>query len=86
MIENANAVIAIELLTSAQGCDFLAPLRSSAQLEAVRVLTRASIPRLENDRQMNLDIERALNLIRSGSITGTIEQELPSIETPVRIA
>ncbi|CAN5364249.1 histidine ammonia-lyase [soil metagenome] len=86
MIENANAVIAIELLTAAQGCDFLAPLRSSARLEAVRTLTRESIPRLENDRQMNLDIERALDLIRSGAISGIVDQALPSIETSVRFA
>ncbi|MGH2549866.1 MAG: histidine ammonia-lyase, partial [Thermomicrobiales bacterium] len=86
MIENANAVIAIELLTAAQGCDFLAPLRSSAQLEAVRALTRESIPHLEDDRQMSLDIERALDLIRSRAICGVVEQVLPSIETPVRFA
>jgi histidine ammonia-lyase len=36
MIENAGAVIAIELLAAAQGCDFHAPLTSSAPLEAVR--------------------------------------------------
>lgn len=86
MIENANAVIAIELLTGNQGCDFLAPLRSSSPLEAVRALTRASIPHLENDRQMSLDIELALDLIRGGAIIESVQQELPPIDTPVRIA
>lgn len=36
MAENAAHVIGIELLAAAQGCDFHAPLRSSAALEAAR--------------------------------------------------
>ena len=36
MAENAGAVIGIELLAAAQGCDFHAPLQSSPPLEAVR--------------------------------------------------
>ena len=35
MIENALAVVAIELLAAAQGCDFHAPLHSSPALERV---------------------------------------------------
>jgi histidine ammonia-lyase len=37
MAENAAAVVAIELLSAAQGCDFHAPLASSPPLEAARV-------------------------------------------------
>ncbi len=36
MVENAVAVVGIELLAAAQGCDFHAPLASSAPLEAVQ--------------------------------------------------
>ena len=36
MAENAANVVAIELMAAAQGCDFHAPLRSSAPLERVR--------------------------------------------------
>ncbi len=42
MAENAMAVIGIELLAAAQGCDFHAPLASSPPLEAVRALLRAT--------------------------------------------
>ena len=38
MAENAAAVVGIELLAAAQGCDFHAPLSSSPPLEAVRAL------------------------------------------------
>ena len=44
------AVLGIELLAAAQGCDFHAPLRSSAALEAVRALTRSRVPHLSDDR------------------------------------
>ena len=46
------AVIGIELLAAAQGCDFHAPLKSSAMLEKVRALVRAEVPHLEEDREM----------------------------------
>src|SRR6202522_2108385 len=41
MADNVAAVLAIELLAAAQGCDFLRPLTSSPPLEAVRALLRA---------------------------------------------
>ena len=43
MTSNAAGVIGIELLAAAQGCDFHAPLTSSAPLESVRALLRAQV-------------------------------------------
>ena len=68
MAENAFAVVAIELLAAAQGCEFHAPLRSSAPLEAVRAALRAEVPALEDDRHLHPDIEAAIGLVRSGAI------------------
>jgi histidine ammonia-lyase len=67
MIENATAVIGIELLAAAQGCDFHAPLASSAALEAVRRLVRAEVPHLDNDRHFHPDMEKAIAMVRSGA-------------------
>ena len=50
MADNAAGVVAIELLAAAQGCDFFAPMLSSPALEAVRVLVRQAVPRLNEDR------------------------------------
>ncbi|QUS37804.1 histidine ammonia-lyase [Tardiphaga alba] len=72
MVENAFAVIAIELLAAAQGCDFHAPLTSSAPLEAVRQRIRADIAHLDDDRYFHADIEKALALVRSGAVTGSV--------------
>ena len=68
MVENAVGVIGIELLAAAQGCDFHAPLTSSAALEAARALLRAEVPRLEDDRHMHPDMAAAIGLVRSGAV------------------
>lgn len=73
MAETANAVIAIELLAAAQACDFLAPLTSSAPLEAVRKRLRAEVPRLEDDRYFHPDIQKALHLVRSGALADAVK-------------
>src|SRR5271168_962294 len=57
MAKNADAVVAIELLAAAQGCDFHAPLKSSAALEAVRALLRAQVPHLTDDRHFHPDMQ-----------------------------
>jgi histidine ammonia-lyase len=68
MATNVDHVLAIELLAGAQGCDFHAPLKSSAPLEAVRRLLRAQVPTLDHDRHMAPDIEAAATLIRSPAL------------------
>nr|MBA3446442.1 histidine ammonia-lyase [Pseudaminobacter sp.] len=68
MVENATAVIGIELLAAAQGCDFHQPLASSAPLEAVRKTIRAEVPHLDNDRHFHPDMEAAIALVRGGSV------------------
>jgi histidine ammonia-lyase len=68
MVRNATAVIGIELMTAAQGCDFLEPLRSSVPLEAVRKLVRTRIESLGPDRYLHPDLEAACQLVRSGAV------------------
>jgi histidine ammonia-lyase len=68
MAENVGGVLAIELLAAAQGCDFHAPLRSSAPLEAVRALVRSKVPHLSDDRHFQPDIAAAIALVRSGAV------------------
>jgi histidine ammonia-lyase len=68
MVENAKAVIGIELLAAAQGCDFHAPLASSPALEAVRATLRAEIPHLVDDRHFHPDIQAAIRMVSSGEV------------------
>ena len=79
MAENASAVIGIELLAAAQGCDFHAPLQSSAPLEAVRRLIRSEVPHLDQDRHFHPDMESAIALVRSGRMVDAAGLELPGV-------
>jgi histidine ammonia-lyase len=65
MAENAANIVAIELIAAAQGCDFHAPLTSSAPLERVRASVRERVPRLDRDRYLAPDISAAAELVRS---------------------
>jgi histidine ammonia-lyase len=79
MVENASAVIAIELLMAAQGCDFHAPLKSSAPLEAARAVLREQVATLEDDRYMYPDMQKAIALVRSGAIAAAAGVRLPQV-------
>ncbi len=79
MAGNAAAIIGIELMTAAQGCDFHGPIRSSEALEAVRALVRERIAPLGSDRYLHPDIEQAIALVRSGAVVRAVGGiELPS--------
>jgi histidine ammonia-lyase len=79
MVQNAVAVIGIELLAAAQGCDFHAPLTSSPPLERVRALLRREVPNLENDRYLYPDLQKSIALVRDGAIAAVTELLLPTV-------
>ena len=79
MAENASAVIGIELLAAAQGCDFHAGLRSSDALESARAVLRRSVPTLDHDRHFHPDMEAANALVRSGALIDASGTSLPGI-------
>jgi hypothetical protein len=66
MAANLRAILGIEWLAAAQGCDFHAPLRSSAPLEEARALLRARVPTLVEDRHLAPDIAAATALVAEG--------------------
>jgi histidine ammonia-lyase len=81
MAENAFAVLGVELLAGAQGCDFHAPLGSSRALEAVRARLRRDVPRLEDDRYFHPDIVSATRLVREGAVVAAVgDIGLPQLE------
>jgi histidine ammonia-lyase len=75
MAENARAIIAIEWLAAAQGCDFHT-LKSSEVLEAARATLRAAVPKLEEDRYFAPDMEAAIALLRAGALA---DEDLPGV-------
>ncbi len=79
MAENVANVIGIEYLAAAQGCDFHAPLKSSAVLEKVRALLRKTVAYLDSDRYFAPDMAHATSLITSGELARAAGAGLPSV-------
>lgn len=79
MADNATAVIGIELLAAAQGCDFHKPLASSVALQAVRARLRTVVPTLDDDRHFYPDMETANDIIRSGALIDAAGIDLPAV-------
>lgn len=79
MADNLTRVLAIEALAAAQGCDFHAPLRSSAALENARAAIRNVAPHLEEDRYFYPDIENAAALVASGGLIDAAGGALPTL-------
>jgi histidine ammonia-lyase len=80
MAQNAKAIIGIELLAAAQGCDFHHPLTSSAPLEAVRSVLRDRVPALDEDRYLHADLNEAIDLVHQGTIVKLVSSiALPGV-------
>jgi len=79
MAQNASAVVGIELLAAAQGCEFHAPLRSSPPLEAAKARLRQDVTMLDHDRHFHPDIEAANAIVRSGELIAAAEIALPGL-------
>lgn len=62
---NLERILAIELMTAAQGLEFRRPLKTSPELEKLVLHYRKIIPVHENDRFLSPEIERTVQFIRS---------------------
>lgn len=67
VVENAERVIAIELLAAAQGIDLRRPLKTSPSLEEAHRRIRSDVPRLDADRPGSADIETVVGLIQAAA-------------------
>lgn len=74
MNENTCGVLAIEYLAACQGLDFLAPLKSSAALEAAKAILRAEVPFYDKDRYFAPDIEKAIAVINSRALQAHLHE------------
>ncbi len=71
---NANLVqiLAIELLCAVQGIEFRLPLETSESLRNVVARVRREVPRLQADRYLAPELERAARLIANGEIVKVV--------------
>ena len=84
MISNVSVILGIEWLASAQGVDFLRPLRSSSVLEQAHALLRAECSSMPTDRYLAPDIEKATALVARGALSSVFRNldGLPTLWTP----
>ena len=68
VVANTTNVLAIEACAAAQALDFLAPLKSSQQLQKAHAAIRRVSPKIENDRVFAEDFAKLAELIRAGGI------------------
>jgi len=78
MVDNAAAVVGIELLSAAQGIDFHRPSRSSPSLERVHARIRSDVPFYAADRLFSPDIAAAQTWVTSGLFAALVGRLLPS--------
>ena len=74
IVDNLEKILAIELLTAAQGFDFRKPLKSGILIEEAHKLIREQITFADTDRIFSDDIEKAIELIQSKRIIKQLNQ------------
>jgi histidine ammonia-lyase len=68
VVSNLEKILAVELLCAAQAFDYHKKLKSGAIIEAVHTMVRKKITHAEEDRVFADDIQKALDIIKSGEI------------------
>lgn len=76
IVENSRRVVAIELISAAQGLDFV-PLDSSPAIEKVRAALRARVPHLDVDRPLAEEIEAVSRMMAEGVFVRAAESTCP---------
>ncbi len=74
IIDNSQAIIAIEMMAAAQALDFRRPLRASPGVEAAYEVIRKYVAFLDEDRPLFDDINRLKEVVASGEIIEAVER------------
>jgi histidine ammonia-lyase len=80
ILGNVERALAIELLASVQGVEFLAPLEPGAGTRAGHDFVRGVSAPLHEDRPLSADIERLAAAIRSGELVAAVEAEVGELQ------
>jgi len=74
IIDNAQAVLAIEFMAGAQAVDFRKPLKPSKGVQAAARVIRKYVDHLEEDRPLYDDINKLKEVVESGEILEAVEK------------
>ncbi len=73
ILDNAQAVLAIELLAAAQAVDFRAPVKPGPAVAAAHAVIRKHVASLDADRPLFGDLNRLKEVVQSGEILAAVE-------------
>jgi len=76
IIENANAVVAIELMAGAQAVDFRKPVKPGKATQITYDVVRRYVKKLEEDRPLYDDINNLTAVVKSGEFLDEVEKAI----------
>jgi histidine ammonia-lyase len=79
IVENVEAILALEWLCACQAREFHRDLRAGKGAEAAYALLRTRVKPLGQDRYLHADIEAARELVRDGSLVAAVEKAVGSL-------
>lgn len=68
ILDNAEYVLAIELMAAAEALEYRKPLKPGKGVQRIYDQVRTIVPKLDGDRALSGDIERLATAIRSGTL------------------
>jgi histidine ammonia-lyase len=74
IVENAEHLLAIELLAAAEALEFRRPLKGGVGVECAYQIVRAIVPPANTDRSMSRDIEMIATALREGKFDSESEK------------
>ena len=80
VLQNAERILAIELLVAGQALDLRAPLVPADGPRAALGVLRATVPHLDADRLLADDLEAAARLVRDGDVLRATEQAVGPLD------
>jgi histidine ammonia-lyase len=80
IIDNANAIIAIELMAATQAADFLNPALLGNGTKKAYDVVRKYVKYLDADRPLFGDINKLAEVVKSGEIVEEVEKAIGTLE------
>jgi histidine ammonia-lyase len=80
IIDNAQAVLAIELMAGAQAIDFRKPLKPGKGVQAAHEVIRKYVAHLDEDRPLYDDINKLKEVVQSGEILEATERAVGNLK------
>jgi histidine ammonia-lyase len=80
IIENAHAVVAIELMAGTQALDFLSPLKPAKAIAATHGIVRRYVEHLEEDRPLFDDINNLTRVVKSWEVLDEVEKIIGNLK------